>query len=101
MHLVCATALLLDGDFTLGRQNKLTKSRKVPKCVCVFFKMKKHLQASSKSSENCFKITLWTSSGFSEVHVFVVTARENTCNCLFIVEALQQTWSQSSTLTSS
>ena len=63
-----------------------------------FFKMKKPLQAPSKSREHCFKITLWTSSGLSEV--VAVTTRENTCNGLLIVEVIEQTWWQSSTLSS-
>ena len=49
-----------------------------PLRLCSFFKMKKPLQAPSKSQQHCFKITLWTSNGLSEV--VAVTARENTCN---------------------
>ena len=62
----------------LSRQkpHEIKKSTQVR--LCSFLKMKKPLQAPSESRENCFKITLWTSSGFSEV--VVVIARENMCN---------------------
>jgi len=75
LGLVRAMALLLDGD-----------------CVCVAARNPCKLNQRAKNT--AFKVTLWTSSGLSEV--VLVTARENMCNRLFIVKVLQQTWWQSS-----
>ena len=46
--------------------------------LCSFFKVNKPLQAPSKSRQPCNEITLWTTSGLSEV--VAVTARESMCN---------------------
>ena len=65
--LVCVMALLLDGDFTSHRQKKPHNIEKRTLVrLCSFFKMKKPVQAPSKSREH-YKITVWISSGLSEV----------------------------------
>ena len=72
----CVLALLLHGDLTSSRKkttHDIEKSTLVHLCSD-----KKPLQALTKSQEHCVKITLWTSSGLSEV--VAITARENTCN---------------------
>ena len=60
MCLVHVVLLLIGDDFASSR-------KKVHDMKKTTYKMKKPLQAPSKTREHCFKITLWTSSGLSEV----------------------------------
>ena len=73
VQVVCVMALLLDGDFTSSRQKPHDIEKSTLVHLCSFFKMKETLAGSTKEPRALLKITLWTTSGLSEVVAVTAT----------------------------